>query len=80
MTNHPNRKPATDVSGLVGRRIEIPVHYDAWMRGARFGLVTAFRRGRAGLSDYVTVQMDHPQIRRALKLWALDWDYAKIID
>ena len=69
-----------DQSALVGRRIEIPVHYDAWMRGARFGVVTAYRRGAPGYSDYVTVKMAHPQIKRRLKLWRLDWDYAKILD
>lgn len=30
---------------LLGKRIEIPVHYDMWMRGARFGQVTAIRQG-----------------------------------
>ena len=79
MTNHPNRKPI-DRSGLVGHRVEIPAHYDLWMRGARFGLVTAFRRGRIGLSHYVLVQMDHPQVRRAIKLQESEWDYLKIVD
>jgi hypothetical protein len=65
---------------LLGHRVEIPVHYDLWMRGARFGLVTSFRRGKPGQSDYVTVKMDHPQVRRCLKLWRLDWDYAKVLN
>lgn len=64
---------------LLGRRIEIPVHYDLWMRGARFGTVTQFRAGYNGQSDYVLVKMDHPQVKRRLKLWRHDWDYAKII-
>lgn len=63
----------------IGKRIEIPVHYDMWMRGARFGEVTAFRNGKAGQSDYLLVKMDHPQIKRRLKLWRIDWDYAKLI-
>lgn len=62
---------------LIGKRVEIPVHYDLWMRGARFGVVTAYRNGKPGQSDYLLVKLDHPQVRRRLKLWRLDWDYAK---
>lgn len=64
---------------LIGKRIEIPVHYDLWRQGARFGKVTAFRHGEAGQSDYVLVKMDYPQVKRSLKLWKLDWDYAKVV-
>jgi hypothetical protein len=60
---------------LLGKRIEIPVHYDMWMRGARFGQVT--RIGKDGA--FVYVKMDHPQVRRRLKLWRIDYDYAKIV-
>lgn len=63
-----------------GTRVEIPVHYDAWMCGARFGEVRGFRRGKPGQSDYLLVRMDHPQMqRRCLKLWRIDWDYAKLV-
>ena len=65
---------------LIGKRIEIPGHYDAWMRGARFGKVTAFRHGSPGQSDYLLIKMDHPGIKKRLKLWRLDWSYIKIID
>lgn len=58
-------------------RIEIPVHYDMWMRGARFGTVVGFRHGREGQSDYLMVRMDHSSIRNCLKLWKPDWSYAK---
>ena len=68
-----------DNSGLVGKRIEIPVHYDLWMRGARHGTVTQFRHGEPGQSDYVYVKMDHPQVRKRLKLWRIDWDYVKVL-
>jgi hypothetical protein len=68
-----------DQSALVGKRIEIPVHYNLWMQGARFGEVTAFRHGKDGHSDYVLVKMDHPQVKRRLKLWRIDWDYAKVV-
>ena len=65
---------------LIGKRVELPVHYDMWMRGARFGVVTAYRNGGLGTSDYLLVKMDHPQARRRLKLWRPDWDYAKFAD
>ena len=65
---------------LIGKRIEIPVHYDMWMRGARFGEITAFRHGKDGYSDYFMVKLDHPQAHRRLKLWRIDWDYSKVID
>lgn len=68
-----------DHRDLIGQRIEIPVHYDLWARGARFGVVTGFRNGKPGQSSYVLVKMDHPQVKRRLKLWRLDWDYAKLI-
>ena len=60
---------------LLGQRIEIPVHYDTWMRGARFGTVTKIGKDGA----FVYVQMDHPQIRQPLKLWRIDYDYAKVV-
>jgi hypothetical protein len=49
------------------------------MRGARFGTITAYRRGIHGLSDHYLVKMDHPQVKQRLKLWRVDWDYAKVI-
>jgi hypothetical protein len=64
---------------LIGKRIQIPVHYDLWMQGARYGTVTGFRHSKTpGTSDYVLVKMDHPQVKRRLKLWRMDWDYATV--
>lgn len=68
-----------EMSSLIGKRVEIPVHYDLWMRGARFGKIIARRQGKPGLSACVLVRMDHPQVRRCLKLWAHDVDYAKVL-
>ncbi len=65
--------------GLVGKRVEIPVHYDMWMRGARFGRVTGWRKGKPGKSCYVMIKLDHPQARKAQKVWALDFDYLKVL-
>lgn len=70
----------TDHRPKIGSRIEIPVHYDLWMRGAQTGQVTGFRHGKAGQSDYVLVRMDHPQVRNLLKLWKPDWPYAKVLN
>lgn len=63
----------------IGQRVEIPVHYDLWMQGARFGEITAFRHGRDGKSDCYVIKMDHPQVKRRVRLWRLDWTYAKAV-
>ena len=62
---------------LVGRRVEIPVHCDLWMQGARFGEVVSFHPGAPGKSAFVKVKMDNPRIQRLLKVWAPDWQYMK---
>ena len=67
-----------DITFLIGKRIEIPVHYDAWMQGARYGYVTGIRRGRPGASDYLIVDLDR-RPKKCLKLWAMDCECAKII-
>lgn len=64
---------------LVGKRIEIPVHYDLWMQGARYGTVTGFRYGAPGQSAYALVKMDHSQVKRRLKLWLIDADYIRVL-
>lgn len=65
---------------LVGKRVEIPVHYDMWMRGARTGVITSVGKGKPGTSAFVRVKMDHPQVRRRVRVWAIDWDYMKFLD
>lgn len=72
----------TQARALVGKRIEIPVHYDTWMRGARFGKVVglAWEHGSGGqVIRAIRVKMDHPQIRRNVKVWRIDLDYVKVI-
>jgi hypothetical protein len=61
---------------LVGKRVEIPVHYDTWARGARFGRVISVGPN----ARYVRVKMDHPQVRQHLKVWRIDFDYMKVLD
>lgn len=68
-----------DYRRLLGRRVEIPVHYDLWMRGARMGTVTGFRHGTPGTSDYLLVRMDHAKVKKRVKLWRIDWEYAKFV-
>lgn len=60
---------------LVGKRVEIPVHYNMWMRGARFGYVASVGPD----AEYVKVKLDHPQARKQLKVWRIDFEYMKEI-
>ena len=75
-------KTPTDLADAprVGARVEIPVHYDAWMQGARYGVVAWRVSGRPGRSAYVKVKLDNPRIKRQLKVWALDWPYLKVLE
>ena len=61
---------------LVGKRVEMPVHYDCWARGARFGKVTKMGKG----GEWVWVRLDHPGYKQSRKLWRMDYDYAKVVD
>lgn len=68
-----------DMKALIGKRVEIPVHYDTWMRGARFGKVVGRRRSKLpGHSDCLLVRMDHPGIKRCVKVWSIDCEYLKV--
>lgn len=60
---------------MVGKRVEIPVHYDAWARGARYGVVSSV----AADGDFIRIKMDHPQIKRRVKVWRLDFNHVKLI-
>ncbi|QWY83405.1 hypothetical protein [Rhizobium phage RHph_X3_9] len=60
---------------LVGKRIEIPVHYNMWMRGARFGTVTSVGKDGA----FIRVRMEHAQVRNKLKVWRIDYDFIKVM-
>jgi hypothetical protein len=53
-------------------RVEIAPHYDLWMRGARFGtVIREYRSPRTG-KNMVAVKMDHPQVRKLVRLPADD--------
>lgn len=68
-----------DPKDLIGKRVEIPVHYDMWLRGARFGVVTSYRPSRQGVSAYLSIKLDNPSVKRRLKVWSLDWDYLRVL-
>lgn len=70
----------TDHKQLIGRRIEIPVHLNTWAQGAKFGVITSFRHGKPGQSDYLNVRMDNKNVGKLVKLFRGDWEYAKLID
>lgn len=63
-----------------GDRVQVPVHSDLWMRGARFGTVTrVYRYWRDGLGApgsfdrvLVAVRMDHPSVKRLGRFLASD--------
>lgn len=67
----------TEPEKFVGRDVEIPVHYDMWMRGARLGRVVSAHKGKPGESAYVKVRLDHPQAKKLLKVWQHDFPYMR---
>lgn len=67
----------TELGAWIGASVEIPVHYDLWMRGAFTGTVVGRRKGKPGLSACLVVRMNHPQVKRLCKVWAHDVPYMK---
>lgn len=60
---------------LIGRRVEIPVHYDLWMRGAMYGVVTS----HSVKLRCIKVRMDHSQVRKLVKVWYADMEYMRVL-
>lgn len=59
-----------DMREKIGKRVQIPVHFDLWMKGARYGTVIAF-----SLTDKVLyVRMD--KRKKFVQLRAEDCDTA----
>jgi len=56
-------------------RIEIPVHFDLWMRGARTGYIHSIREHDGAW----LVRMDHPQVRKLVVIPKEDQPYCKAI-
>lgn len=59
----------------VGMRVEIAPHYDLWMRGARFGVVRWVVRDYKPGRDLLYLEMDHPQVKRQVAIWADEVSY-----
>ena len=62
-----------------GNRVEIPVHYDLWMRGARYGTVTKICKDDLGGGVCAAVKMDNQKIKRLVYIPRHDWESVKII-
>lgn len=60
---------------LIGKRVEIPVHYDLWMRGARYGVVTSVTKD----ATHICVRMDHPGVKRLARIAGMDVEYIKVL-
>ena len=63
----------------VGDRIELPVHTDLWMRGARFGTVETVVHSEPPNHSFAMIKVDM-RPRKQFKLWGIDWQYAKILE
>jgi len=71
-----NEVSAVFAKHIVGRRIEIPVHYDLWMRGARTGVVRSVIHANGG----IRVKMDNENVKRLARIWRIDLSYIKVLD
>lgn len=52
---------STDQQFTVGDRVELSPGCDLWVRGAKYGTVTAIRKG------LIMVRMDHKQVRKLIR-------------
>ena len=55
-------KPAVCDYSKKGERVEISPACDLWMRGAKYGVIRNIKQGVA------TIKMDHPSVKRLVKL------------
>lgn len=68
---------------LIGKRVEIPVHFDWWARGARYGTVKAFRyanHDKGVHSDCLLVRLDALPNGKCVRVYRLDWPYMLVVD
>lgn len=66
---------AKQARAFVGKRVQIPVHYTAWMMGARCGVVTSIGKDGA----FVRVKLDNTNFRKLLKVWRIDFDCLQLV-
>lgn len=68
---------------FVGKRVEIPVHYNAWMLGARYGKVIGLSWIKMDNGDKIVtavrVKIDNPEIKKYVKVWKIDFEYMKVL-
>lgn len=55
-------------------RVEIPVHFDLWMLGARTGLLHSTTKDGTWL-----IRMDHPSVRRLVRVSPADQPFCKVL-
>ena len=55
-------------------RIEIPAHFDLWMRGARIGKIV-----RTAKDGSWKVRMEHPQVKRLVTIRPDDQPLCKVL-
>jgi hypothetical protein len=55
---------------MIGKRVEIPPHYDLWMRGARYGTYMGLNRHMSRVRGFAIgrVRMDHPQVKKLVNI------------
>lgn len=58
---------------MTPQRIEIPVHFDQWMQGARFGTIVS------EAPNQLKIRMDHPGIKRLLTIRGDDLNLCKYL-
>lgn len=61
----------------VGDRIEIPVHFDVWVQGARHGVVSSIKHNMFGQLIFY-VKMDNKRVKRRVKLLIAHLEYCKL--
>ena len=62
------------VAPLGATHVEIPVHYDLWMQGARTGWISDTSKDGTWL-----VQMDHHQVKRLVRIPPADQPFCKVL-
>lgn len=61
------------IAPLGAKHIEIPVHFDLWMQGARTGWVHSTRKDGTWM-----VRMDHYQVKKLVPISPEDQPFCKV--
>ena len=70
-----------DMRWLLGRRVEIPAHYDVWMRGARYGVISCVTAlsDRRTKTRSVYVRMDNTRVRKRVRVPSTDFEHLRFL-